>query len=275
MEPNGSRFLTAQWLNLAILNFEIDPDVLKPLVPEGTELDEFEGGALASVVGFEFRDTRVWGLSIPFHRNFAEVNLRFYVRRKLPSGWRRGVAFVKEFAPRRAVAWTARHFFGENYATVQMRHQFEVVRSSGTHGASDSICSARYTWRYAGGDHHLAVSASGPARYPTEGSEESFVIEQWWGYSRGAERAKGRKRADRRTLEYRVEHPRWRLRTAGEARFEADVARLYGAEFVESLSAPSRSAYLVDGSQVAVYRGMKMRAPAASPSKFTARKQGS
>src|SRR5262245_40669761 len=70
-------FLTARWLQLAMLNFEIDPAALAPLVPRGTELDTFEGRSLVSLVGFQFRDTRVWGLAIPFHRNFEEVNLRF------------------------------------------------------------------------------------------------------------------------------------------------------------------------------------------------------
>ena len=76
-----TKFLSAQWRNLVMLNYDIDPAALRPLVPQGTELDEFEGRTMASVVGFQFRRTRVLGLPIPFHSNFDEVNLRFYIRR--------------------------------------------------------------------------------------------------------------------------------------------------------------------------------------------------
>ena len=98
--------LTAEWRNLAILNYLVDPRVLASLVPAGTELDQGNGATLLSVVGFMFLDTRLFGIPIPFHRNFEEVNLRFYVRRQSPAGWR--VVFVKELVPRIAVAWAAR-----------------------------------------------------------------------------------------------------------------------------------------------------------------------
>src|SRR4026208_556537 len=100
MKIHASPFLTAEWRRLAMLSFEIDPRVLSPLVPAGTELDEWQGRTFASLVGFLFLDTRVFGLAVPFHRNFEEVNLRFYVRRMASDGLRRGVVFVKEIVPR-------------------------------------------------------------------------------------------------------------------------------------------------------------------------------
>src|SRR5689334_6454239 len=104
-------FLTAEWRNLAMLNYEIEPAVLQPFVPEGTELGSWQGRTYISVVGFQFLRTRVWGVPIPFHRNFEEVNLRFYVRRKAPEGWRRGVVFIKEIVPRAAIAFVANKFY--------------------------------------------------------------------------------------------------------------------------------------------------------------------
>ena len=104
-------FLTAQWRCLAMVNFEIDPAVLRPFVPVGTELDCWQGRAFVSVVGFLFVDTRVWGCPIPYHRDFEEVNLRFYVRRRADEGWRRAVVFVKEIVPRAAIAMTARWLY--------------------------------------------------------------------------------------------------------------------------------------------------------------------
>ena len=118
-------FLTAQWRCLAMVNFEIDPAVLRPFVPVGTELDCWQGRAFVSVVGFLFVDTRVWGWPIPYHRDFEEVNLRFYVRRRAEEGWRRAVVFVKEIVPRAAIAMSARWLYGENYVALPMRHQVE------------------------------------------------------------------------------------------------------------------------------------------------------
>lgn len=112
-------------------------------------------------MGFEFRDTRVWGWPIPFHRNFAEVNLRFYVRRRVADGWRRGVTFIRELAPRRAVAWVARHFYGENYLTVPMRHRVESP--DGAPRASYQAC---YWWPWQGCDYRLELVAGGVGRGP-------------------------------------------------------------------------------------------------------------
>src|SRR5947209_10281660 len=114
------RFLTAAWRDLVMLNYAIDPAVLQPLVPRGTELDPWKGRHFVSVVGFRFERTRVLGLAIPFHRNFEEINLRFYVRRRAGEEWRRGVVFVKEIVQRFAIAAVARWVYNENYVVCPM-----------------------------------------------------------------------------------------------------------------------------------------------------------
>src|SRR5258706_244286 len=119
----AATFLTATWCDLAMLNFAVDPAVLAPLVPAGTELDVWNGSAFATVVGFRLLDTRVLRVAVPGHRDFDEVNLRFYVRRNANGDWRHGVVFVKEIVPRRAVAWMARAIYNENYVAMPMRHE--------------------------------------------------------------------------------------------------------------------------------------------------------
>ena len=83
----ASRFLSARWVHLAMANYEVDPACLAGLVPRGTTLDLWEGHCLASIVSFQFLDTRVLGVPVPFHRDFDEVNLRFYVRRQSGYSW--------------------------------------------------------------------------------------------------------------------------------------------------------------------------------------------
>lgn len=244
MQVRSFPFLTAQWRHLAVMNFQIEPGVLAPFVPVGTELDFWRGRTFVSLVGFRFLETRVLGLPIPWHRDFDELNLRFYVRRKTDAGWRRGVVFVRELAPRRAIAWTARVLFGENYLTVPMRHYVESVN-----GDPRACRRIAYYWQDRRRENRLALTAFGDGRPAEPGSLDEFVIEHYWGYSGGA---------GRRTIEYRVDHPRWKLWPARDARFEADVARLYGPRFVESLSAAAESAFLADGSPVTLFRGVRV-----------------
>lgn len=233
-------FLTAAWRWLAMLNYEVDPALLRPLVPAGTELDAWSGITYASVVGFRFLDTRVLGIPIPFHRDFEELNLRFYVRRKGPEGWRRGVVFVKELVPRFAIAAVARAVYNENYVAVPMRHRVDV------HPSSDGI--VEYGWRHGGRWSGLRAEVTGEAAPLVAGSEAEFITEHYWGYAR---------QRDGGSVEYRVEHPRWNVWRA-TATLDCDVAALYGPGFAEFLAGPPLSALVADGSPVIVRRGRRI-----------------
>jgi uncharacterized protein YqjF (DUF2071 family) len=239
-----SVFLTARWLDLAMLDFEIDPKALAPLVPRDTELDRWQGRALVSLVGFLFHGTRVLGVPVPFHRHFREVNLRFYVRRRTEDGWRRGVVFVKEYASRRAVSWVARRVYGENYATARIGHAVNAAPPD-----PRAPRSAAYWWRAGGREHRLEVDAVGPPHHAAPGGLEEFIVENYWGYSSGLRGG---------TLEYRVDHPRWNLWPGERARFAGDAAQLYGPRFAGSLTSPPVSSLIADGSPVTVYRGRQL-----------------
>ena len=99
-------FLTAEWRKLAVVNYMVEPEILQPFVPAGTELDFWQERCYVSLIGFRFENTKVLGMKIPWHVNFEEVNLRFYVRRKATDGWRRGVVFIKEIVPKAAITWS-------------------------------------------------------------------------------------------------------------------------------------------------------------------------
>src|SRR2546427_3394097 len=144
-------FLTAEWKHLAMLNYEIDPTVLVPFVPAGTELDLWNGKTLVSVVGFLFVKTRLFGIPIPFHRHFEEVNLRTYVRRKAEVGWGRGVVFIKEIVPRAAIALIARRLYNEPYIALPMAHRIEMETAG-------SVKLAEYSWRFGGQTNSLMLN---------------------------------------------------------------------------------------------------------------------
>lgn len=222
-----------------MLNYVVPPEVLAPFVPAGTELDTWEGKTFASMVGFLFLDTRVLGVAIPGHRNFEEVNLRFYVKRKAEDGWRRGVVFIKEIVPRAAIAGVARLLYGEKYVAMPMRHS---ITGDPTRGGMYVM----YGWRFRGRWNGIGAVVGGSPKEAAPGSEEEFITEHYWGYS--SRRGGG-------ATEYRVDHPRWRVWPLLRPVLDCDVAALYGSRFAGPLAGEPSSAFLADGSEVAVSPG--------------------
>ncbi len=232
-------FLTAEWRNLLMVNFEVDPGLLAPLLPYGTALDQHAGLTWVSLVGFQFRDTRVRGLRIPFHHSFEEVNLRFYVTRTVDGATRRGVVFIRELVPRRAIALLARALYNEPYRALPMRH-----------AVAGNPPMVSYGWRAGrtgrAGWETLSAQAKGDASIPPEGSHRSFITEHYWGYTR---------QRDGGTIEYRVAHPRWSVWDAELTRVP-DLAPVYGAEWARALSRPL-TVLIAEGSSVEVFPGVR------------------
>jgi uncharacterized protein YqjF (DUF2071 family) len=253
-----------------MLNYEIDPAVLEPLLPRGCELDFHAGKTFASVVGFLFLDSRVLGVPVPGHRSFEEVNLRFYVRRQCEGEVRHGVAFVKEIVPRWAIAQTARLCYNEPYVALPMRHDVtgvaaelavrenvQISRFSGHQKAGDREPGeghghggrVSYRWRFRGRWNSIELDYDGAPTTPTPGSHEEFIAEHYFGYCG---------QCDGGTIEYQVEHPPWKIWQAVSTSLNADVAALYGPQFEPALSRPAASAFLADGSAVAVMRPVRI-----------------
>jgi uncharacterized protein YqjF (DUF2071 family) len=252
-------FLSARWQLLAMLNWEIDPAIIRPLVPRGCELDFHGGKTFVSVVGFLFLDTRVLGVAVPGHRDFEEVNLRFYVRRAIDGEVRRGVAFIKEIVPRWAIAQAARLCYNEPYVSLPMQHQLvgpacEIysegrLRSTGEKRSAERRGSVTYHWHFQRRWNRIELHYAGEPLALVTGSHEEFIAEHYFGYC--GQRGGG-------TVEYQVEHPPWRIWHASEAKLDIDIAALYGPAFVSVLSRPPTSAFLADGSAVAVMRPQRI-----------------
>lgn len=220
-----------------MVNFAVDRQLLTSRVPGGTALDQHEETTYLSLVAFRFADTRVLGVSVPLHRSFEEVNLRFYVRRQTADGFRRGVVFVRELVPRRAIAAVARTIYNEPYHAVAMRHRIE--------GTPPGVS---YAWRLGGSWQTLSAQAVGAAEVPPAGSHAAFITEHYWGYTR---------QRDGSTLEYRVEHPPWRVWEAVLRTLPGGLDELYGPEIARTLDRPV-SVFVAEGSAVSVFRGQRM-----------------
>ncbi len=228
-------FLTATWHSLSLLNFIVEPAMLKPRLPVGTELDSYHGDTYMSLVAFHWQNTRVLGLPIPFHRNFEELNLRFYARRNTDTGWKRGVVFVKELVPRRAVAAIARWVYSEPFAFARMHHTIED--SGDTRRSTFSAISAT-------GSLSCTTVAPIPAAVPDEDSLERLLTDHQWGWTQ--------RRGN--CFEYEVQHPPWRVSHATSSSLTGDLAAIYGSELAAAMEHPTL-ALCCDGSPVRVMRG--------------------
>lgn len=231
-------FLTAEWRKLIFANYALDRSLLEPLTPYGTELDEFNGVYYGSLVGFYFQHVKLFGrVSVPFHRAFEEFNLRFYVRRKTADGWRRGVVFVKEIVPKPAIALVAKGLYGEPYATHPMRHQWNITADQQT---------IAYEWNVGQDWNYIRVEADLAGHALTPNSEEAFITEHYWGYTR---------RSAGRTSEYEVVHPSWMIYPVRNYDVHCNVTDLYGPAFAPFFEQSPQSVFLAEGSAVSILSG--------------------
>ncbi|WP_422358867.1 YqjF family protein [Reichenbachiella sp.] len=227
-------FLKAEWRKLAIANYEVEPSLLKKYLPNNTELDIWEGKCFVSLVGFMFKNTRLLGIPIPFHRHFEEVNLRFYVRYCDKGEWKRGVVFIKEIVPKPALTFVANHIYKEHYQTMKMSHILEQQ--------SDQL-RVEYTWKAGLHQHRLRVNASShPVEIP-ENSVTEFITEHYWGYTKVTEKC---------TFEYEVVHPRWLAYEVLDHGIDVDFETVYGNDFKMLSKRLPSSVMLAEGSEIVV-----------------------
>ncbi|MFN2572590.1 MAG: DUF2071 domain-containing protein [Gemmatimonadales bacterium] len=233
MSEASRPFLSAQWRNLIMVTYAIDPARIIDRVPLGTTLDSWRGKTLVSILGFQFLGTKVLGAPIPFHQDFEEVNLRFYVRRATESGARHGVVFIRELVPRPMVGGIARLLYREPYLVLPMRNKVDP-------GPPPDV---EYQWDI--GNHWctLGGTGEGEGREPGPGTIEEFLTVRHWGYNG---------EPGKETLEYRVDHPRWRVWHCGNLRVDYQPGALCRFDVGPDFKTPV-SAIIADGSAVTVH----------------------
>jgi len=202
-------------------------------LPPKTELDLFNGKCYLSLVGFMFLETKVWGIKWPFHTNFEEVNLRFYVRYNAGNEWRRGVVFIKEIVPKPIISIMANNLYNEQYETLRMKNELRKD-ANGFH--------VTYSWKKPGWNA-ISVSVSGKKRPLEKNSMEEFITEHYWGYTT---------KNEKQTYEYAVEHPQWMVHEVMGHKIECDFKEVYGEKlsFLEKMK-PS-TVFMADGSEILV-----------------------
>ncbi len=227
-------FLKARWENIIMVNYEIDPQVLSPYLPKGVELDLYEGKAYVSLVGFMFKNTRIFNVPIPYFGNFEEVNLRFYVTRKEGNSTKRGVVFINETIPYRIVAWMANKLYKEHYIVLPTRHFFQKI------GEKQLI---KFDWHISKKWNHILVQSD---KVPTEmqsGSFEEFIYEHYYGFTKIDENS---------TEEYHIQHPKWKVNSVLSYDINCDFIAMYGQTFSVLNQTKPTAVFIAEGSNVAV-----------------------
>ena len=230
----SNTFLTAEWRKLVLINYEIDPGALQPYLPYGTELDYWRNKCYVRLVGFRFINTEIKGFAVPFHRNFEEINLRFYVRYRHNGEWRRGVTFIKEIVHRPALTFVANSIYKEKYITLPTRHtiQNNVDRLDVSYG-----------WRFQNFWNQISVSTEATEVEISADSEEEFITEHYWGYTPVNARL---------TSQYQVAHPRWKVYPVLHHSVQVQFGNLYGSEFGSLKDQVPASVMLAEGSEIIV-----------------------
>ena len=226
--------LTAESKNLALINYEIDAEILENYIPKGTEIDTWNNKCYISLVGFMFENVKLLGMKIPFHINFEEVNLRFYVKRFENNKWKRGVVFIKEIVPKPALTLVANTLYKEHYQTLPMKHSTVENKNS-----KDFV----YKWKTKNKWNTILVETEINPIEIEVNSEAEFITEHYFGYT---------KVNDEKTYEYEVKHPRWKQLKVINHQIDVNFGEVYGNDFEFLIHQNPISVLLAIGSEISV-----------------------
>jgi len=229
-----SVFLKANWENIVMANYEIAPAILEKYLPKGIELDLYNGKAYVSLVGFMFKDTKIFNVPIFKFGTFEEINLRFYVSRKVGNEIRRGVVFINETVPYKAVAWLANALYKEHYTTIPTRHHWDFTKENKE---------IKYEWLVNKKWNSIELSASKEKKIMAENSFESFIFEHYYGYT---------KYNDTTTQEYQIAHPSWLINEIEAYKIDCDFENMYGKDFAVLDKTQPASIFLAEGSAIEI-----------------------
>ena len=227
-------FLKANWENIIMVNYEIDPEILLPFLPNGVELDLFNGKAYISLVGFMFKKTKLFNVPIPKFGTFEEINLRFYVVRKEDGTTKRGVVFINETIPYKIVAWMANKLYKEHYTVVPTKHN--IIKDA----VNQKI---KFEWLLDNKWNSIYVENRMSSHKMVNDSLEKFIYEHYYGYT---------KIDVQKTEEYRLHHPSWKIHQVMNYGIDCDFKAMYGKSFSVLNDTKPTAVFIAEGSTVEI-----------------------
>jgi uncharacterized protein YqjF (DUF2071 family) len=211
--PRGPWIMKQEWHDLLIAHWRVPAEALRPVIPQGLEIDTFGGQAWLGVVPFHMAGVRMRGTpAIPGFSRFPELNVRTYVARD----GKPGVWFFSLDAANAVAVWGARTFFHLPYffAAMNCAEDSGWIRyESRRKDRRGSPASLRARYRAIGGMFH-----------PQPGSIEHFLAERYCLYTADG---KGR------IIRCEIHHPPWPLQLAQAAIEENTMAAEAGITIAE------------------------------------------
>jgi uncharacterized protein len=226
-----------EWRSLVFLNYAVEALRLRPFLPPSLELDLWEGKPWISLVGLTFKHTKVLGIPVPFEQDYEQINLRFYVKRRIEGRVRRGVVFLREIVPKPFLAMSARLLLNEKYTS---RRTGRTISKE-----ADGPCRARYEWRGASpGVNFIEATTGGAPFLPGPRSHEVFLSKRLWSYT---------PQRDGSVSELRVGHPAWEVSAVSDSGVALAEPGVFPRPFHDVLKRKPDTSFLAEGSRVTLY----------------------
>jgi hypothetical protein len=225
----------AAYTELVAINFQIQPKFLIDRVPKGMELDDFQDDTYVSLVCMVMRKIGVLG--IPISRGFVELSLRFYVRHPSDPQNRKGTCFIKRYVSSPTAAWVLSSRFDTEYNKLKMSSKNNGFNEGGTP-------QVEYQWEAEEQWNKLRVRGRSRMKNTGPDTKVGFILDHPTQYISNSGK----------TMEYKVQRPKWSVWDAAQANFTCDVQRLFGKEFVHPLARRPASVFLTKGSDVSIFR---------------------
>ncbi len=229
----GNTFLRANWENLIMANYEMEPAALEPYLPKGVELDFYNNKTYVSLVGFMFKKTSLFGVPIPFFGSFEEINLRFYVRKIEDGKIKKGVVFINETVPFKIVALLANKLYKEHYISIPTKNSIEIAEHK----------QIKYEWKINDKWNSIAVKSDTNKYTIEKATIEEFIFERYFGFTKISASS---------TQEYQIRHPKWMTHKMLDTHVDCDFKSMYGDAFSGLSNQTPDSIILAEGSQVSV-----------------------
>ncbi|TXG34570.1 DUF2071 domain-containing protein [Seonamhaeicola maritimus] len=222
-------FMTCEWRDLIMSTFEVEKSVLEPYLPKDTAIDLYNGKALISLVAFTFSKVKFFGIKVPFHQHFGQINFRFYAKSKTDGS--RGVVFIKEFAPKHLIALVGNTLYNEPYFFKDIGLKKQIKEDS---------LKLSYNFR----DAAIKAEASYSTKDLKKNTLKHFVVDRYIAFI---------KNKKNKTVRYNIYHKPWKTYQLSKSVLDNRLLQLLPTNFK---NLKHLSTYLINGSQVSIQRGV-------------------
>lgn len=224
---------TARFSEMVLINFEVDAGLLKKIVPRGLEPDLYQGSGHVSLVAKTIRGLKCFGF--PLSRDFASVSLQLYVREPSDDGYGYGTFFLRHYVQRSVAAWMMSKLTNSDVLQMPMKmHNSNLPRNRPP--------DIEYQWKVRERWNDIRIRGRSRIKEVRKDSKIEFILRHADRYSvneKGVWRSK-------------LQTPGWVIWDVAQAKFDCDVERLFGSEFVKPMSGQPASVFLSRGNEVGI-----------------------